>query len=113
MPHPHIGRASDFHKIIPLLCRWTEELLDGTARASVLKAVHFAISNLPAPEVRWHNNILAHSLMKMSVFREPEALRYLVPALIRSWPNLTSEHAVKGEGEAREYALELIGMHRE
>ena len=59
VPMPHLGRSIDAHKLLPMLLLWARELLDAPARASVLRAVHHAITNLPASEVRWHAVLLS------------------------------------------------------
>ena len=107
---PHLGRATDAHKLLPLLLRWSRELLDPHARAPILRAVHHAIGHLPAAEVRWHGAYLSAELRGMIVFREVEALRYLVPALWRAWPHITSEHAMPDPSARERHHLELIEL---
>ena len=103
---PHLGRASDAHKLLPLLLRWAA-LLDVAARASVLRAVRHCISELPATDVRWHGALLSYDLRKLLVFREADALCELLPALFDVWPHVTSEQAVSRE-EAEKMHLALV-----
>ena len=97
---PHLANASDSHKLLPLLLRWSE-LIDTAARASILRAVRHMVDELPAAELRWQSALLSHTLRKMLVFREEAALEHLLPALFSAWPHVTSEHTV-ADAEQRE-----------
>ena len=89
---PLLGRASDAHKVLPLLLRWCEAL-DAPARAQFLAALRHAAAQLPMSELRWHGQLLSHTLCKMLVFRESCCLRHLLPVLVEAWPQITSENA--------------------
>lgn len=99
MRRPNLGKSSDAHKVLPLLLRWCEAL-DATARSSFLRALHHATAELPSSEIRWHGQLLSHTLRKMIVFREGCCLCHLLPSLFEAWPHITSEVAAATSGSS-------------
>ena len=97
MRRPNLGKSSDAHKVLPLLLRWCEAL-DATARSSFLRALRHATAELPSSEIRWHGQLLSHTLRKMIVFREGCCLCHLLPSLFEAWPHITSEAAAATSG---------------
>jgi len=84
---PQLSKAPESHRLLPLLLRWSE-LLDPVARGAVLAAVRHCATELPAPEVAWHAELLLHKLKPLLVFREAEVLSQLLPALAAVWQAL-------------------------
>ena len=81
---PALATCRDSHKMLPLLLRWAE-VLDPPSRAAALGALRHCVEELPAPEVRWHSELLLHKLRSLLVFREPIVVAALLPALLAAW----------------------------
>ena len=81
---PALAKCRDSHKMLPLLLRWAE-VLDPPSRAAALGALRHCVDELPAPEVRWHSELLLHKLRSLLVFREPIVVAALLPALLAAW----------------------------
>ena len=104
---PYLASASDAHKLLPLLVRWSD-VLDAPARASVLRAIAHCIDELPTVDVRWQGALVVHQLRRLLVFREGVVLRWLLPALFAAWPHATSEHALADAGAREAQHLSLL-----
>jgi len=104
---PYLASASDAHKLLPLLVRWSD-VLDAPARASVLRAIAHCIDELPTVDVRWQGALVVHQLRRLLVFREGVVLRWLLPALFAAWPHATSEHALADAGGREAQHLSLL-----
>ena len=103
----YLASASDAHKLLPLLVRWSD-VLDAPARASMLRAIAHCIDELPVVDVRWQGALVVHQLRRLLVFREGVVLRWLLPALFAAWPHVTSEHALADAGAREAQHLSLL-----
>jgi len=85
IPRPDLGKASDSHKLLPLLLRWAEDLHDPCARGAVLSGLRHCVYHLPTPELHWHGVLLLTRLRKLFVFREQAVWQQLLPTFVEAW----------------------------